>query len=342
MELIEYIISYEENDRTVLSADQTDDLSDWISDTHKAAGTDTRECSFQSDTVESFSLFQALVKKEKTMGEVADRLSEMLLSAMIASNPPKSIPKCRFTVCLDISNSAIVLSLADYNKIIDETHTKRRGPAYDKRFNRLRSCVVPIRIGQPELHVNITGTQDYWIKDFLSLRVKRTDFANSDTLYRAVSQVYSQNLTKFKADRSLLLAELVRAIRDHGQKINPRDLPEKIKTYHPVDSTLDINALSEKVRKAIDKKINKGELDAEFNSDKDAVKGKHATSIHHIKNGITLTVNIDDADLKSSVYRLKNGDQEGIFIPVNGAEGDTITWEKPVETIDAADATDGQ
>lgn len=122
----------------------------------------------------------------------------------------------------------------------------------------------------------------YWWDDFLELDKYHDDVYNTTTAFTAVNNFLSKYKTKYQVDHVHLRNATIKAFRTKGEFNFDSFVETVFRNYVPVDSTLDMNDLAEKVT-ALPKRV---DFDTTFDSVTNEITAR-------LKSVIALNDNID-------------------------------------------------
>lgn len=156
----------------------------------------------------------------------------------------------------------VVISKADYNEFIEEVSGNLSSglPTKKKIFKAFIANVSNDNendeITKLVTYDSNTSKASYWVKDFLELEEVRDDEKNTFTAYNAVKRDILIPLRKkkeYKADWLCLSNATIAYFRGEGEFDIAHYQDTIIGSYQPMEDTLDINKLKEKITKLPEK-----------------------------------------------------------------------------------------
>jgi hypothetical protein len=182
------------------------------------------------------------------------------------------------------TENKVVISKADYNEFIEEISGNLSSglPTKKKIFKAFIANISNDgendEITKLVTYDSNTSKASYWIKDFLELEEVRDDEKNTLTAYDSVKRDILNPLRKkkeFKADWLCLSNATIAYFRGEGEFDIAHYRDTIIGSYQPMEDTLDINKLKEKITKLPEKY----KFDNKFSKKPGVVKDKFKNTI---------------------------------------------------------------
>lgn len=216
----------------------------------------------------------------------------------------------------------VVISKADYTEFIEEaTGQKKNGLPTKKKI--FKSYVANVTLRDRLYNITKIVTYDvnakqakYWYEDFLDLKAKLDDKANTKRAFEVIrSQILEPLRKNYKRDFLCLWNSTVRYMRSEGQFSVDYYTTNILGDYHPFDERLNITALQTKALALPDK----FKFDRVFTKVPQEIKTKIKTELK-LSDDMTLLIKEGLANLDSVI--LPELDNEGNkYIMIRSEEG---------------------
>jgi len=272
------------------------DLSGYITQLMEdiADDSESRDFLFSSDTTEVRALINnAIVKSEydSTTKRIGDRLLEKEIDAQKYLKDRKlkaEIPAGMLIISvINVAEGVkkVFISKAEYSEFIDSiTYKKSQGPPTKKKIYKAFTFDIDENSDVGNVAIYDTGNlAKYWWKDFLELSEVRSDEANTKDAFQVIdTKILTPIKSLSRVDHIHLRNSTIRYFRATPEFKIEEFITNAIGDYEPYDSTVDINAIKEKLREA----PKKYKFDARFEIIKKLITA-------HFINDIPLTNQID-------------------------------------------------
>ncbi|CAK2452174.1 nucleoid-associated protein [Vibrio crassostreae] len=252
----------------------------------------------------SMELAKLLLAAEKNTSSRVSQLSGLKKGSMVICHYKTNSVNC------------IIVTKLDFEQFLERgTYNKKQGLPEKKGI--LKSCVININSGNLDTEMYLLDSNgliaSFWSKQFFDANQKIDDVVNTKNAYKKIAKTFIGLAQKSRVDYQQLKNNLISYFSTNNTFVLTDLLDSLIGNYKPVDPSVDLNAIKEKINKLVKDK----EFDGSFTIDDKEIK-KQYKQIIKLDGGIVITTSDSYNDI---IYRKKiDGDDYLIIKTQSGLE----------------------